>query len=160
MPNWCVGELKVRGTKKNLREFLSKGLMIIDRRGNAVDMTVEASEDGIYIYSKSSEAECFYLKGSKRQFIKTNVLDFGWWNKSEDTEILFILPEFEGAYDIDVEILKSISTEFSVDFHIYGFEKGMEFNRDVMVVSGIVIRDDVIEFEDYKWECVSPSLGG
>ena len=29
MPNWCTGDLKVRGEYKNIKEFLSKEMMIL-----------------------------------------------------------------------------------------------------------------------------------
>lgn len=36
----------------------------------------------------------------------------------------------------------------------------MEFNQEVIIEHGEVIKDDVIEFDDYRWECPFPDLGG
>ena len=43
---------------------------------------------------------------------------------------------------------------------IYGFEKGMQFNRDVEIVDGEILKDEEINFDDYNWECICPNMGG
>lgn len=43
---------------------------------------------------------------------------------------------------------------------IYGFEKGMQFNRNVEIINGEILKDEEINFDDYKWECICPNIGG
>ena len=30
MPNWCAGTLKVRGTKENVTNFITKGIIAVE----------------------------------------------------------------------------------------------------------------------------------
>ena len=43
---------------------------------------------------------------------------------------------------------------------IYGFEKGMHFNRNVEIVNAEIIKDEEINFDDYEWECICQNIGG
>lgn len=54
----------------------------------------------------------------------------------------------------------NISKKYNVDLKIYAFEKGMEFNRDIEIHKGRIIKDNKIEFKDYEWECINPLIGG
>ena len=48
----------------------------------------------------------------------------------------------------------------SIDMRLYAFEKGMEFNQDILIVDGEIINNLTIKFEDYNWECLCPTVGG
>ena len=47
-----------------------------------------------------------------------------------------------------------------VDFRVYGYEMGLEFNREIEIVEGRLVTNRRIKFKDYKWECPDPTLGG
>ncbi|MBB5146203.1 hypothetical protein HNQ35_001404 [Cerasibacillus quisquiliarum] len=36
----------------------------------------------------------------------------------------------------------------------------MEFNQDIEINKGEIIKDEEIKFDDYEWECIYPNLGG
>ncbi len=36
----------------------------------------------------------------------------------------------------------------------------MEFNQDVEIYKGEIIKGVEIEFDDYMWECINPNIGG
>ncbi len=36
----------------------------------------------------------------------------------------------------------------------------MEFNQDVEIYKGEIIKNVEIEFDDYMWECITPNMGG
>ena len=67
---------------------------------------------------------------------------------------------FEAVNLIDTKFLRNMSEKYNLDFKIYGFEQGREFNQDVEVVAGKIIKDELIEFDDYIWECIDPTIGG
>ena len=67
---------------------------------------------------------------------------------------------FEAAWLIDVEYFAEMSKKYDIDFKIYAFEQGKEFNQNLEVVKGEIIKDEVIEFDDYIWECIDPTIGG
>lgn len=53
-----------------------------------------------------------------------------------------------------------MSKKYNVDFRVYGYEMGLEFNREIEIVEGRLVTNRRIKFKDYKWECPDPTLGG
>ena len=161
MPNWCVGTLKVRGEKDNIRKFLTDGLAPLDSsRGIAImlgkdpgpEPAVEIEEDKWEMKLKTKEG--FHLKGTRRNFIDSKEIT---WEPDRD---VLIIHNYQTAWAIDVEGLSNLSKEYQIDLKIYAFERGMEFNLDVEIHNGAIIKNDEITFNDYDWECIEPSLGG
>lgn len=68
--------------------------------------------------------------------------------------------DFKAAWGIDAETLRVVSEKFNIDFKIYAFECGMEFNQDIEIIKGKIIKDKQIKFNDYTWECINPTIGG
>ncbi len=68
--------------------------------------------------------------------------------------------DFESAWNIDTDYLRIISNLYDIDFKIYAFEGGMQFNKDIEIIKGKIIKDEEIRFNNYIWECIDPELGG
>jgi len=161
MPNWCVGTLKVRGEKENIRRFLLEGLSPIDTGAAIASMlgkevevnTIALDEDEYSLTLKTKEG--FHIKGTHRNFIDSREIE--WYHDSDSP---LIIPDFEAAWGIDTAELASISEFFQIDMKIYAYERGMEFNHDFEVHKGEVIKNDEIKFDDYVWECPEPHRGG
>jgi hypothetical protein len=144
MPNWCVGTLKVRGEKENIKRFLSYGLE------RSMENNVEEDEYSITVNSKGS----FYINGTHRNFIQSDCITWDF-----DSSVL-VIEDFEAAWGIEVEALAKVSQEYALDFKIYVYERGMEFNLDIEIHKGAIIKNDQITFTDYSWECAEPQRGG
>ena len=67
---------------------------------------------------------------------------------------------FESAWDIPKQKLMDISDKHSLDFKIFAYERGMEFNVDFEVSKGEIMKNDEITYDDYEWECPEPNIGG
>lgn len=160
MPNWIKGDLKVRGTKENVKRFLLEGLDPAPIGFTAGSYYIQVICDDKWDFSIKSSTEMFYIKGTKRHFIDLEVIEtyMNEWEESEEKVI--ILEEFIAAWAIDAEALAKISKEFEIDFKILGFEKGMCFNQDVEIIKGEIIKNEEIHFNDYNWECIRPHIGG
>lgn len=163
MPNWAEGILKVRGTRANIKQFLKEGLKPIpDVSGEIAAMMgrrfeepeVEIKEDKWDFNMKSKNG--FYINGTRRAFIEGNI---EWYFDDKHEEILTI-EAFKQAWGVDVQSFAEISKVYSLDMKIYVFERGMEFNQDIEIHKGEVIKDNEIKFDDYQWECLMPNLGG
>ncbi|AJA41398.1 hypothetical protein AXJ14_gp078 [Geobacillus virus E3] len=115
-------------------------------------MEKEVIEDE-YILTVKTNANHFHVKGSRRNFIESNIIE--WYF---DDHILML--DLSGAWTIDVETLTDLSKEYQLDFKIYAFERGMEFNIDFEVHKGEIIKCEEITFNDYDWECINPTMGG
>jgi hypothetical protein len=160
MPNWCEGSLKVRGEKENIKRFLLEAFMPIqpailqilrpDIKGPELNVT----EDEWSLTIESTGNDGFHVKGTRRNFIESSSIEWEF-----DREVL-IIDGFKAAWGVYADQLAEISKEYNIDFKIYAFEKGMEFNQDIEIHKGEIIKDDEIQFNDYYWECINPTLGG
>lgn len=144
MPNWCEGTLKVRGTKENLTKFIIEGLHPVGEK------PLKSDNYGHIV----CEGNC-RIEGTRRGFV-TN-LD-AWICEVEDIDIICLETEF--AWGIDAEQLLNVCKKYNVDMKIYAFERGMEFNQDIEIVNGQIVKDEEIKFDDYRWECICPTMGG
>lgn len=160
MPNWCKGDLKVRGTKENIKKFLLEGLQPISKGFlNLEPVETQIICDDDWEFKIKSETGAFYINGTRRNFIDNDIIET-YINEWEDEEGVIVLEDYKAAWGIETEPLAAISEKFNIDFKILGFEQGMEFNQDVEIIKGKIIKDEEIEFYDYKWECIRPHIGG
>jgi hypothetical protein len=168
MPNWCEGTLKVRGKKSDITRWIRENVVaysygwLRDDGGhlhpqttiNPKAVTVQYDDpesDEIYV-TVTTDA---HITGTRRNF----VLEDEYW-ASEHHGIMVLVLNFKAAWGIESEPYVKMSQEYHVDFRLYGFEKGMEFNQEIIIEDGQLIRDVEITFDDYQWECIDPRLGG
>ena len=164
MPNWAEGTLKIRGTKEDMKNFLKGALrpcedvgaqirvaLGIDEKVKQNEVKIEDDEDYFQMETKNG----FYIAGSRRAFIEENI---DWW--FNDTETEFLVLNLKQAWGVDVEPYAELSKKYNVDLKIYVFECGMEFNQDIEIHKGTIIRNNEITFESYNWDCIFPRMGG
>lgn len=151
MPNWSRGCLKVRGKAANVKKFVLEGLQPVDFFGNALPK-LELSDLG----EVDTDKDC-WIEGTTRGFVENLYADFSF---VEDDETFTATLDAKFAWAADVEELLALCQKYEVDMKLYAFEKGMEFNQDILIVSGIILRNFDIKFEDYNWECICPTVGG
>lgn len=144
MPNWVEGTLRVRGTADNVRKFLLNALEPIS--GERLK-----EKDG-WIESKIT---C-HISETERGFIDN------FCEIVDDIECTgnVIMLEARFAWNVKAEWFEDLSKQYSVDFRFYGFERGAEFNRNIEVINGEITRDEIIKFDNYFWDCISPERGG
>lgn len=152
MPNWIEGVLKIRGDQEHLLKFLNEGIDEVEG-GSPSDWKIERfdEDEGIYITIKSA-----HIAESRRGFLKDTYDEV----YPDDNGIYIMCLDAKFAWNIDVDALVELSKKTGVDFRFYGFEMGMEFNREVEICQGQVTEDRTITFDDYEWECIDPKKGG
>ncbi|XKH51341.1 hypothetical protein LG275_03850 [Chryseomicrobium palamuruense] len=167
MPNWCEGVLKVRGTKEDIINFLKNGLEPINPAKQIALITgkeykeieVKAELDDYEFTLEASNG--FYLKNSSRAFVETRCIEFYFGDDKEESESHTLsIPNFKQAWGIEAKTLAEHSKVYNLDFKIFAFECGMEFNQDIEIHKGEIIKDNEITYDDYVWECVMPDMGG
>ena len=70
-----------------------------------------------------------------------------------------VLP-VQGAGASESELYEEMSKQYGLDFRLYGYERGMEFNQEIEIANGKTTINREITFEDYYWECSDPEMGG
>jgi hypothetical protein len=151
MPNWSKGCLKVRGKVANVKKFVLEGLKPVDLLGNELHK-LELSDLG----EVESKSAC-WIEGTTRGFVENLYEDFSF---VEDNEIFTTMLDAKFAWATDAVELLALCKKYSVDMKLYTFERGGEFNQDILIVGGEILKDNRIVFEDYIWECICPTIGG
>lgn len=161
MPNWCSGFMKIRGRKQDILDFFKNEVAIFTYENFFRRTTSEAvfeNDEYKFAYSlKKAKNQEWYLRNSHRFFFEDKEIYF----EDDEQEIFYLNLEIKQAWCIDVnELLISHSKKYNLDFNIYASECGMEFEQYITIIDGKVIRDDVIEYDDFEFEAINPSLGG
>ena len=164
MPNWCKGNLKVRGKKENIIRFIKYGTSLLDGFWEPKEIAPEVKitdcdEIEIENIDKTKGTDCLYIKGTRRNFIDP-IEDEIFIHDIDEEEQTICLKKFKAAWGIDADALRVISARYDIDFKIYAFECGMEFNQDIEIIKGKIIKDEEIKFNNYQWECIDPEKGG
>lgn len=164
MPNWCKGNLKIRGKKGNIIKFLEEGTSLLEGFWEPKEIKPkiqinDCDEIEIENIDEVKGIDCLYIKGTRRNFIDPIENEI-YIHDTDEEEQIICLKNFKAAWGIDADALKVISKRYGIDIKIYAFEAGMEFNQDIEIVKGKIIKDEEIKFKNYVWECVEPNLGG
>lgn len=99
-----------------------------------------------------------YIKNTSRFFLNPDFEYIDTYNIDEEEQIIVI--NFKAAWSIKAEKLSEISKKYNIDFKIYAFEMGAQFNQDIEIIKGKIIKNENITFIDYAWECIDPIMGG
>ena len=161
MPNWIEGKLKIRGDKKDMATFFKEEMREVEYQNVPVtnSVKIDIDKDGDFVVEKIDFTHRFKLKNA-RHYITESRIDIGYdgYKSVNGKDVLVV--GFEAAWLIDAEYFAEMSKKYDIDFKIYAFEQGKEFNQNLEVVKGKIIKDEVIEFDDYVWECIDPTIGG
>lgn len=156
MPNWIEGTLKLRGKSENLKRFFNEYVRpsgwLTDNEGREVIEFIQTNFDGNYCEASIMHEP--YIKGTTRAFLGED--DYVYWDEAYATIAL----DIKQAWCFKREEFAKISEECGIDIRLYGFERGMEFCQDVEIIDGEVVKDNVIEYDDWDWECPCPKKGG
>lgn len=159
MPNWCCGILKIRGIKQDVVNFLTNGLITINYEENNVKkFKFYIDKYGNITYTSSKDLSCLCIEGIRRGFVYPDDCSCNYYNEEKDEVIVCLDAKF--AWTIYTEQLLKISKKYNIDLKIYAFERGMEFNLDIEVSKGKVIKSEVVKFDNYMWDCIDPLSGG
>ena len=169
MPNWCEGTLKIRGNFEDVKRWAKENIEVHRTKivkkpdGSSCFDYVSVPEAIDYSYDELDSQEfCMevketaYIKGSRRHFIEPDV--YSCFERDIKSTV-FVL-RFKAAWCIDEEPFVEMSKKYHVDFRLYGCEMGMEFNQEVVVENGEVVKNEEIKFDDYIWDCPFPDIGG
>ena len=161
MPNWVEGKLKIRGDKKDMATFFKEEMREVEYQNVPItnSVKIDIDKDGDFVVEKIDFTHRFKLKNARHYITESSIDSFYSCCKSVNGKDVLVVG-FEAAWLIDAEYFAEMSKKYDIDFKIYAFEQGKEFNQNLEVVKGKIIKDEVIEFDDYVWECIDPTIGG
>lgn len=155
MPNWCEGTLKVRGSFQNIKKFILEGMQPVSFIGEDRKFQVSEEDDtSLYI---SEIKDNLWLRGTSRHFCSPDYIEIDV--DCPDETVIVTFP-FKAAWAIDSDKLLLLCKEFKVDMKIQGFECGMQFSQVVEIVDEEIIHDEELKYDNWKWDCPCPEMGG
>lgn len=157
MPNWCEGNLRIRGKKENIRNFLKNELICSDYNN---PKPPEIEEDNSYIVLRHPTSDCFYINNTYRNFIFTNQIEAYFDNYEDDEDCIIIIDCFNSAWALRSDGWPDHAKKYNLDFRMFGYEQGMQFSQTMTVLSDGSVSEDTQEYGDWYWDCPFPNLGG
>lgn len=177
MPNWCEGNIRFRGNIDDVIKLLSENILVCrfsdetDENGRIttltskpiVDVTKDSEGDVEEIaLSTNNSKSWFYINGTHRNFIDEDGCSVDTCDvfKLDDGQYIIIFSGFKAAWSIESAPYVEMSEKYNVDIHIFGWERGMEFDQEIEIINGNLIKDKVSNGKNWLWEASMPYLGG
>ena len=166
MPNWCAGNIRFRGTKKNIKRFLMDEIVscrMVDHETAEEKPNIE-DEGYRLVITKPHDHSWFYIKGTRRNFFETDVIEVWFDEDDEDKEIIVCIDNYKVAWSFEyVDAWKDFVRRYGFDVKMVGFERGCMFVQIKTIWRNGTVTDDVTEYksgEDWDWNCLMPNYGG
>ena len=162
MANWCEGNVRFRGTKENIKNFLDNEIVYMT--GGFDDLKEEKPEQVgneyeyilILPYARSS----FYIRNTKRNFFFTDRLEFCWPDCEDNEEIIVCIDKFNAAWEFSESGWLEHAKNYGIDIRLFGCERGMEFSQVMTITRDGTVSNNKVKYTNYQWECPFPNLGG
>ena len=171
MPNWCEGNIKIRGKKKNIKEFVENEIVCF------VFSNTEKDENGFgkYIEVKpkidrdkwettlcypSDKCHDFYIKNTHRNFFFTSMINIYWHGAEDEDEITICIDDFNSAWNLKEQGWVDHAKKYGIDIRLLGFDQGVQFSQRMTIYRDGRIENEVEQYDDWLWDCPFPNLGG
>lgn len=145
MPNWCEGSFKIRGKFEDLKRFCKEELK--------EHIIIADTEDFFEMKLKKAA----YISGTRRDFITSKEIYF---SNIDNEDKVVVAMDFIAVSEIYPEPYLELAKKYNIDIRLYGFEKGLQFNQEVIIEDNKIKKNETIKFDNYEWDCIFPNLGG
>ena len=146
MPNWCEGVMKLRGTKDDILRFLKEGF-----EPSYKDSAIEIDQFG----EEVNIINVNYIENTQRAFVDEQM---AYIPEKEDPVVLTL--KVRQAWDFSAGDFMAISEKYDLDIRLFGWERGMGFSREILIVDNNIIKDRTYRYSDWEWEVPFSDLGG
>ena len=163
MANWCEGNMRLRGTKENIKKFLDNEIVYITGGFDNYVENKPEKEETEYEYLLSLPAgsyESFYIRNTYRNFFFTNQIEICWPDAEPDEEIVVCIDDFNSAWSLKEEGWADHAKKYGIDIRMFGFERGMEFSQVMTITRYGNVETRTTKYQDWYWECPFPNMGG
>lgn len=135
MANWVKGKLKIRGKPEDIKRWVEECLHCYFTKwfrdgsyeDELVDDAVVFEHDPKAREMRLDTIEDAYIEGTKRNFVEKGV--YGDSYREDEKPILVV--SMKAAWNVDETPYIEMSKKYNVDFRVYGYEMGLEFNREI-----------------------------
>lgn len=163
MPNWCEGNIKIRGKKKDVISFLENEILRVKLTKVPEEPKTENIKmkfDGFsYVYELENNKDVLYLKDSTRCFIEQSIIEIYLYSDTNKSPS-YVTLNIKQAWGIEENLFEKLSDKYNLDFNIYASEKGMEFEQYITIIDGEITKNETKKYDDFYFEAINPELGG
>ena len=169
MPNWCEGNIRFRGKAENIRRFLMNEIVCcrMVNHETVEEKPIIEDKDFLLIFKLPNEHSWFYIKGTRRNFFETDVIEV-WIDRfgeaDKDKEVIVCVDNFRVAWSFEHDdAWKEFAKRYDFDVKMTGWESGMLFEQVKTIHRNGSVTDSVTEYrstEEWMWNCPMPNLGG
>ena len=167
MPNWCEGNIRLRGTGAAIREFLKNELTVVGYANGLTGVVSEQqpdiTDDGYQIILSCPENTkkwswlSFYIKDTRRNFIDGETIEL---YLDDDEKETVCIDDIKAAWGFAPEPYVEKARKYGLDIKIVGYEQGAQVKQIIEIVGGELASFQESEFENWYWECEMPNMGG
>lgn len=158
MPNWIEGTMKLRGKREDIKRFLDNELDPSTWVGEQQSIEEQVENNSCDDYLEYSFHHEPHIKGTRRAFITD---DYLYMEGEEGSVCLDIKQAWSFGDDKELELWKNNAHKYNIDIKLFGIERGMEFCQEVIALrSAERVVNNVIQYEDWDWDCPFPNMGG
>lgn len=167
MPNWCVGNLRLRGKLENVKSFLKNEIMAVDNEV-AVPTIFDCPYDEEFTITKPEGRRMspwFYINDTKRNFVDDVRID-GCMYEIDDgsADVVTIIDNFTCAWGMEPEPYLEKAKRYNLDIKMFGWERGLQFEQLIEIGrTGELLRNECHSYSDFgewMWNSAHPGLGG
>lgn len=174
MPNWCTGNIRFRGKIDNILNLLKNSFIycvygeeyktiqkpaIVEFDGEEITVSSPFDDGRGWLYIDDTHRNFIDLLGGS--CITTSYVHEPTSNDDDQYVVLF--DSFQAAWSIEPDPYVEMSKKYDVDIKIFGWESGMEFDQEIEIVNGKLIKNEVGEYHDpgdWAWNSILPYMGG
>lgn len=167
MPNWAEGNMRIRGKRNNILEFLRSELITCDDDfGVAKSIVVEENRGGwgIMVRKPSNNCNHLYFRGSDRQFamdLTEGDLDIPLSEgPNQNVDQIVVVEDFEGAWGVDDATFMRYAKTYKIDIRIFVWESGMCWSSVTTYYKDGSIDKESRQYADWLWDSPLPYYGG
>lgn len=167
MPNWARGNIRIRGKRDNILEFLRSELIAVDENfGMSRPVVVEENQGGwsLIVRRPCENCDVLFFRGSDGQY----VLDFDGGDielplsegPNKNVDQILVLEDFSGAWDIDRRIFPRYAQDYKIDIRLFVWECGMCWSTVATYYKDGRVDCEDRRYSDWLWDSPMPFYGG
>lgn len=170
MPNWCVGNIRFRGKKADIKRLLLDVIVQCkhektDNECKTIESKATVKDDGYMLtFMKESKSSWFYFKGTRRYFPEDDIIEVWIEEDDPDKEIIVCIDNVKAAWSFEhCEAWQEYAKEYQIDVKLTGYERGMMFSQIKTIMRNGKTKDETKEYstwEEWMWDCPLPNNGG
>ncbi len=139
MPNWVEGKLKIRGKPEDIKRWVEECLHCYTTNWLGDGAHTELVK-GAVRFERDPDSEEMYLYVDKSAHIegtRRNLVEKGEYvDLCEEGKKSILVVNMKAAWNIEEQPYIEMSKKYNLDFRVYGYEMGMEFNKEIEIVEG------------------------